>query len=62
MSTSTEHEPPDTNLGILRRGQARIDAITKRVGEWADKHEPDSAPGVAIGAWRRYRGVDGPLQ
>jgi len=50
------------NPGILRRGQARVDAITTRVGDWADQRDPGSASGVALGAWRRYRAVDGPLQ
>jgi len=36
--------------------------ITRRVGEWADARDPGSASGVAVGAWRRYRRVDGPLQ
>jgi membrane protein len=48
--------------GILRRGQARLDEITRRVGEWADGRDPGSASGVAVAAWRRYRQVDGPLQ
>src|SRR5690242_20659926 len=29
---------------------------------WLERQEPDSAAGVAVGAWRRYRAVDGPLQ
>jgi uncharacterized BrkB/YihY/UPF0761 family membrane protein len=48
--------------GILRKGQARFEAITKGIGDWADQRDPDSASGVAVGAWRRYRAVDGPLQ
>jgi membrane protein len=39
-----------------------VDGITRRVGEWADRQDADSVSGVAVGAWRRYRGVDGPLQ
>jgi membrane protein len=39
-----------------------VDTITSRIGDWMDQREPDSASGVAVGAWRRYRGVDGPLQ
>jgi membrane protein len=39
-----------------------VDAVTRRVGEWADQQDPDSASGVAVGAWRRYREVEGPLQ
>jgi membrane protein len=33
-----------------------------RLQAWADRQDPQSAPGVAIEAWRRYRTVDGPLQ
>jgi membrane protein len=29
---------------------------------WIARQEPASPAGVAIGAWRRYRAVDGPLQ
>src|SRR5690348_8976373 len=29
---------------------------------WLERQEPDSAAGVAVGAWCRYRAVDGPLQ
>jgi membrane protein len=39
-----------------------MDAVTRRVGDWADQRHPGSAAGVAVGAWRRYRAVDGPLQ
>jgi membrane protein len=39
-----------------------VDAITRRVGDWADQRDPESASGVAVGAWRRYRAVEGPLQ
>ena len=50
------------NSGILRSSRARVDAITSRIGDWADQRQPDSASGVAVGAWRRYRSIDGPLQ
>ena len=36
-------------------------AVSK-VQEWVDRQDPGSRRGVAIGAWRRYRAVDGPLQ
>jgi membrane protein len=35
---------------------------SRRWREWVDRQEPDSLPGVAIGAWQHYRAVDGPLQ
>jgi membrane protein len=59
---SADRGPQHTSPGILRRGRARVDTITSRIGDWMDQREPDSASGVAVGAWRRYRGVDGPLQ
>jgi membrane protein len=39
-----------------------VDALTRRAGVWADGRDPTSASGVAVGGWRRYRAVDGPLQ
>ena len=50
------------NSGILRSSRARVNAITSRIRDWADQRQPDSASGVAVGAWRRYRSADGPLQ
>jgi membrane protein len=41
---------------------ARTSAVSRRGQEWADSRKPESASGVAIDAWRRYREVDGPLQ
>jgi uncharacterized BrkB/YihY/UPF0761 family membrane protein len=52
-----------------RPGAARIravadkgSALTQRGQEWAEHRDPASATGVAVGAWRAYRFVDGPLQ
>jgi uncharacterized BrkB/YihY/UPF0761 family membrane protein len=47
---------------MLRRAQARLAAVSQRGREWADRQDPGSRTGVAIGAWRRYQAVDGPLQ
>lgn len=44
------------------RARSRVAAASRRAHEWVDRQDPDSASGVAIGAWRRYRAVDGPLQ
>jgi membrane protein len=33
-----------------------------RAQAWVDRQDPGSRRGVAIGAWRRYRAVEGPLQ
>jgi uncharacterized BrkB/YihY/UPF0761 family membrane protein len=40
----------------------RLAGLPRRGREWADRQDPASATGVAVGAWRRYRAVDGPLQ
>jgi membrane protein len=37
-------------------------SVSRRGREWADRQDPASASGVAIGGWRRYQAVDGPLQ
>jgi uncharacterized BrkB/YihY/UPF0761 family membrane protein len=36
--------------------------VAARGREWAESRDPASKTGVAIGAWQRYRAVDGPLQ
>ena len=41
---------------------ARTAAASRRGQEWVERQQPDSASGVAIEAWRRYRAVEGPLQ
>jgi hypothetical protein len=45
-----------------KRARTRVASVSRRAHEWVDRQDPDSASGVAIGAWRRYRAVDGPLQ
>lgn len=37
-------------------------AASQRAQEWVDRQDAGSRRGVAIGAWRRYRAVEGPLQ
>jgi uncharacterized BrkB/YihY/UPF0761 family membrane protein len=46
----------------VRGSRQRVAAATKRGQQWAEHQTPETAPGVAIDAWRRYRAVDGPLQ
>jgi uncharacterized BrkB/YihY/UPF0761 family membrane protein len=46
----------------IRTLSARAGALSKWPHEWAERQDPGSAAGVAIGAWRRYQEVDGPLQ
>jgi membrane protein len=36
--------------------------VARRPHEWAERQDPGSRAGVAVGAWRRYQAVDGPLQ
>jgi len=47
---------------VRSRVHARVETLTTRGREWADRQDPASARGVAIGAWRRFDGLDGPLQ
>jgi membrane protein len=44
------------------RVKSRLRELSRRGQDWVERQEPDSPTGVAIGAWRRYRGVEGPLQ
>jgi uncharacterized BrkB/YihY/UPF0761 family membrane protein len=46
----------------VSRARAGIGAASQRGQEWVDRQDPGSRRGVAIGAWRRYRAVEGPLQ
>ena len=59
---------PDSQ-GPRRAGSARLravagkgSALSNRGQEWAEQRDPASATGVAVGAWKAYRSVDGPLQ
>jgi membrane protein len=44
------------------RERLRPPAAIRRGQEWLERQDPSTRPGVAIDAWRRYRGMDGPLQ
>src|SRR5262249_5057418 len=44
------------------RVQTRVQSVSHRTQESVDAQDPASRRGVAIGAWRRYQAVDGPLQ
>jgi membrane protein len=46
-------------VGAVRE---RTATASRRGREWIDRQDPGSPSGVAIGAWRRYQAVDGPLQ
>jgi uncharacterized BrkB/YihY/UPF0761 family membrane protein len=41
---------------------ARTAELSKRGQEWVDRQDAGSRRGVAIGAWRHYQAVEGPLQ
>jgi uncharacterized BrkB/YihY/UPF0761 family membrane protein len=47
---------------VFSRIRASIDAVSQRGQDWVDRQRPGSRSGVAIGAWRSYREVEGPLQ
>src|SRR5690349_5023735 len=40
----------------------QVAAAAKRGHEWAERQTPETTPGVALDAWRRFRAVDGPVQ
>ena len=46
----------------MARARAHVEGLLERGREWADRQDPASARGMAIGGWRRFQGVDGPLQ
>jgi membrane protein len=46
----------------VSRVRAKLGTASQRGQEWVDRQDPGSRRGVAIGAWRRYRAVEGPLQ
>src|SRR5262249_34772079 len=47
---------------IVRGTRARIADASQRGQQWVESRDPASKTGVAIGAWKHYRAVDGPLQ
>ena len=47
---------------IVTRTRERATAVSTRCQEWVDGQAPDSAKGICIDAWKRYRAVQGPLQ
>ena len=42
--------------------RTKLGTASQRGQEWVDRQDPGSRRGVAIGAWKRYRAVEGPLQ
>jgi uncharacterized BrkB/YihY/UPF0761 family membrane protein len=46
----------------MKKQAVRVRAAATRGQAWAESRDPASKTGVAIGAWRRYRLVEGPLQ
>jgi membrane protein len=46
----------------MRNTEGRVAGLSQRGRAWVERQDPGSPSGVAIGAWRRYRAVDGPLE
>jgi uncharacterized BrkB/YihY/UPF0761 family membrane protein len=44
------------------RARTSLEAASQRSRDWVERQDPGSRRGVAIGAWRRYQAVEGPLQ
>jgi membrane protein len=51
-----------TDPGAVKKRAARARAAAARGQAWVESRDPASGTGVAIGAWKRYRLVEGPLQ
>jgi membrane protein len=47
---------------MFNRARERVGTTSQRAQDWVERQDPGSASGVAIGAWRHYRAVEGPLQ
>jgi membrane protein len=50
------------SAGAVKKRAARARAAAARGQAWVESRDPASRSGVAIGAWKRYRLVEGPLQ
>jgi membrane protein len=46
----------------MKVAEGRVAGLSQRGRAWVERQDPASPSGVAIGAWRRYRAVDGPLE
>jgi membrane protein len=46
----------------MKVAEGRVAGLSLRGRAWVERQDPGSPSGVAIGAWRRYRAVDGPLE
>jgi membrane protein len=46
----------------MKVAEGRVAGLSQRGRAWVERQDPGSPSGVAIGAWRRYRAVDGPLE
>jgi membrane protein len=65
MRARRHHRPPLKKGALLAASHAlsaRIEAVSKRVSDWAERQEPSSRRGVGVSAWRHYRLIEGPLQ
>jgi membrane protein len=48
--------------GVLSGARDRAAALSRRGQQWVEDQDPASRTGTAIGAWKRYQAVEGPLQ
>ena len=70
MSEQSTNEPPGEPRHqrwlpareMYHGAQSRVSAASARGHEWVESRDAASKSGVAIGAWKRYRAVEGPLQ
>ena len=46
----------------VRAVSGRAKGLSRRGRAWVDRRDPASRSGVALGVWRRYQAVEGPLQ
>jgi hypothetical protein len=49
-------------MSRLAGTKERVAGAANRGQQWVDRQDPASRRGLAIGWWRRYRAIDGPLQ
>jgi membrane protein len=55
-------DPPEREPGAAARAWSRASGVKSRGADWVARQEEHTRKGVAIGVWRRYQAVDGPLQ
>ena len=56
------NDSPGDGRSRLRAASDRTAALSRRGREWVERQDPSTRPGLAIGIWRHYQAVEGPLQ